>query len=294
MPHVPMEPRLKRIVMTAARLRSGQSEDLSFLHSTLCQVGIPQRRQPIERRTWEQKNGFTSILVEAGQAFDPEMEIWRALPLPFGARARLMLIHISTEAVRTNSSVIHLERSMTATVRSLIGRPPNSRDIYSFKTQVSALAAATIRFATGSTQVNTQLISGFDLWWMPEDRKRVLWPTYLTLSSDYFETLKRAAVPLDKEALHAIQHSALALDTYVWLAQRLWRINARNFVPWSSLHDQFGAGYKNVRHFRRDFLKTLRSVLAVYPAARIDERLNKLGNPAGLDLWPSLPPVARR
>ena len=94
--------------------------------------------------------------------------------------------------------------------------------------------------------------------------QRVLWPATLKLSLDYFETLTRFAVPLDERAIAALAHSAMALDVYCWLAQRLHRIpeGRPQFVPWAALFDQFGQGYSAIRFFRRDFLRLLRQVRA--------------------------------
>jgi hypothetical protein len=82
----------------------------------------------------------------------------------------------------------------------------------------------------------------------------------------------------------------MALDVYVWLAQRLHRIapNRPQFIDWVSLYEQFGQGFGRVRDFRRRFLQTLREVILVYPKARID------ADGRGLTLFHSSPPVAAR
>ena len=69
----------------------------------------------------------------------------------------------------------------------------------------------------------------------------------------------------------------MALDLYMWLAQRLHRVDPQRgqFVTWVALHDQFGQGYKNIRHFRADFKTALNQVLTQYPAARV--KLDKGG-----------------
>jgi hypothetical protein len=80
----------------------------------------------------------------------------------------------------------------------------------------------------------------------------------------------------------------MALDVYVWLAQRLHRVppSRSQFLTWVILHEQFGQGFARVRDFRRRFLHTLRQVRAAYPDARLD------ANTQGLTLRHSRPPVA--
>lgn len=82
----------------------------------------------------------------------------------------------------------------------------------------------------------------------------------------------------------------MALDIYVWLAQRLHRIptSKPQFIAWALLHEQFGQGFHRIRDFRRRFLQTLHHVQAAYPGARIaaDDR--------GMTLSHSPPPVPPR
>ena len=98
------------------------------------------------------------------------------------------------------------------------------------------------------------------------------------------------AVPLDERAVAALAHSAMALDLYMWLAQRLHRVDPQRgqFITWVALHNQFGQGYKQVKFFRRDFKTALNQVLTQYPAARV--KLDK----GGMLIGHSPPPVPSR
>ena len=86
----------------------------------------------------------------------------------------------------------------------------------------------------------------------------------------------------------ALAHSAMGLDVYSWLAQRLHRVarGRPQLVPWTSLHEQFGQGYCRIRKFREVFLRTLALVHGQYRAAQIE------ACPKGLTLRNSSPPVA--
>ena len=98
------------------------------------------------------------------------------------------------------------------------------------------------------------------------------------------------AVPLDERALAALAHSAMALDIYTWLAQRLHRVpsNRPQFVSWEALWTQFGQGYSERRYFRRDFINTLRLVHGQYQTAQIEIHRK------GMTLFHSMPPVPPR
>jgi hypothetical protein len=137
-------------------------------------------------------------------------------------------------------------------------------------------------------QVDNKIVHRFNLWLeRRDDSQRILWPESVELSADYFHTLQEHAVPLDDRAVIALSHSAVALDIYTWLAQRLCRIRERAFVPWTSLKDQFGYGYSEIRQFRKFFLSALKDVQTQYPAAKID------ADGKGLTLHQSPPPVKR-
>ncbi len=283
----------RQLLDAATAIRGAPPDRIDFLHTVQCQCGIPYKNPGDAVREWDRKQGNASLRIEAGSAIDPQTGAFKRLGLPYGEKPRLVLIHLATEAVRTGSPVVDVEGSMTAFARSL-GIETNGYHLKGLKEQLARLAAATIRMgvveAGRAVQVNTQIITAFDLWFPKQPDQRVLWPSTVRLSHEYFESLGRHAVPLDHRAVAALSGSAMALDAYVWLAQRLHRVPCRKpqFVSWAGLHEQFGQGFARVLDFRRRFLHTLRQVLATYADAHVeaDER--------GLTLHQSRPPVAPR
>jgi hypothetical protein len=285
----------QRLLDLAAEIATSPPEDFAFTHSVLAQTSLPTARPPEGMVRWERRQGRATLLVVAGEALDPSTQQFRQLPLPYGPKARLLLMHLNSEAVRRQSPVIPVEDSMTAFFRRLMGRSQDGRQIKMLKAQLSSLAAATFRMGImqgedRALQVDTKVVGAFDLWLQKDDSQRVLWPQTLRLSLDYYESLTRFAVPLDERAIAALAHSATALDIYCWLAQRLHRIpvGKPQFVAWAALYDQFGQGYREIRKFRRDFLKLLVQVKSAYPDARLcDDR-------RGMTLEASPPPVSKR
>jgi len=91
-------------------------------------------------------------------------------------------------------------------------------------------------------------------------------------------------------AISNLSHSALGLDFYAWLAQRLHRVSRINpqFITWAALKDQFGYHYGAMFKFKQVFRQTLRSVKTQYPAARFDL------DGKGMTLIASPPPVSKR
>ena len=246
-----------------------------YQHSILCQTGLPYRNPGDDVRTWERSNGQIGLQVEAGSAWNPDAASFVKLGLPYGPKPRLLLAHLNAEALRRQSPEIEVERSLTAFVKAL-RLDPKGRNITTIKDQLSRLSASSIRLGFAregrAVTIKTDIVSAFSLWWPKDNRQRVLWPSTVLLSREYFDSLTRHAVPLHDKALMALSGSAMGLDVYAWLAQRLHRIEwgQRVFVPWPALKTQFGWHYDRMDKFKAVFTHTLRVVHGQYRAANIE------------------------
>ena len=72
------------------------------------------------------------------------------------------------------------------------------------------------------------LITVFELWLHKDERQRVLGPSTIRLSHEYFESLQKHAIPFNEADFVALALTVTGLDIYAWLAQRLHRIDPRN------------------------------------------------------------------
>jgi hypothetical protein len=282
----------KRLIETAGLLTISEEQDVTFQHSILCQTCLPYRDPGPDVRRWTRQQGDALLEIDAGRAIHPDLGRFVDVPLPHGPKARLILLHLNAEAIRTQSPHVDVGDSLTDFVQR-IGIAPKGRNIRLIREQVTALSTAFIRLgfidSRRAQQLNAQIVEGFELWLPKDARQRVLWPSYVDLNLRYYESLRIHAVPLDERAIAALSHSAMALDIYAWLAQRLHRIPKphRQMIPWIALQEQFGSDYARIRKFREKFMVALRQVHAVYSAAKIDVL------PRGLLLHTSPPPVTK-
>jgi hypothetical protein len=302
----------QRLIDTAALLYEGDTaESILFQHTVLCQTCLPYRDPGDEVRTWERLNGCVHLKVNAGDAMHPDQRRFIPFGLPFGPKARLILMHINQQALRENTPEIEIGENLTQFVSRALGLDPKGRNMRIVKDQLARLAAASIRLGVvkdgRALTVNSQIVTAFDLWVRKDDRQRALWPSSIWLSHEYWVSLKEHAVPLIEADIAALSHSAMALDIYAWLANRLHRVpgNRPATISWPALHAQFGQGYARLNHFRAAFRVALKEVLALYRTARIDlheerGRLRTLPDGAiredpakGLTLHCSPPPVPR-
>jgi Plasmid encoded RepA protein len=290
-----LSPVKRRLLDAACDIALGGPEELAFQHSCMAQCSLPASKPDPAVSVWDKRQGRAQLRVEAGSVIDPKTRRYVRPGLPYGPKARLLLMHLNTEAIRSGSPVIPVEDSMTAFFRRLMGKTQDGRQAKMLKHQLTALAAANFHISIvyddeRAVQMNSHVVAAFDLWFPDESWQRILWPSTLRLSTDYFESLTRYAVPLDERAIAALAHSAMALDIYAWLAQRLHRIpeGRPQFVPWALLHEQFGQDYARIRKFREIFFVALRQVQAAYPEAKL------AGDGRGMMLHRSSPPVRKR
>ena len=280
-----------RLVEAHDRILSEPPDRSDFLHTVMCQVGMPRRAT--EARVFERQNGPFSILLEAGKLWTGRE--WQPHPLPYGTTPRLVMVHLSSEAIRTQNRRVELGNSMRQFLQTLgIQTNGGERGGYTmFRKQMEALAACRLTIGMKSegrvVTVDAKPIKRFEAWLQQDGQQQTLWPGVLELSPDFYETLAEHAVPLDYRALSALKHSAFALDVYTWLAHRLCRIRQSGGVmlSWENLRDQFGQEYANAKDFKREFRDILRQVWLVYPAARIEDVAG------GIVLRESPPPISK-
>jgi hypothetical protein len=266
-----------------------------YLPAVLCQVGLP--RSPTPGRTFERTSGNVSLQVEAGKAWDGKS--WRQMPLPYGVRPRLALVHIATQAIRTRSRTVDVGSSVNAFLTEL-GLDNGGKAYGQMRQQMTALAVCTLRLG----RVETRTIGGterdfavtldakpfrqFEAWIDSRGDQPTLWPTEVELSQEFYDSLIETAVPLEHSAIAKLTHSALALDLYTWLAHRLYRVRrGGSRISWAALQEQFGSEYANRKQFKRQFRIRLREALHAYPEARVEEV------EGGLMLRASPPPIPR-
>jgi Plasmid encoded RepA protein len=273
-------------------IKPEESPEILYQHTVFCQTCFPYKDPGDHVRTWERQNGKVYLHLQAGTAFNPFTEKWQEVGLPYGPKARLVLAYLNSYAIKERTPVIEAKRSFTSFVKQ-VGLISKGDNITVVKDQLTRLTSVhlSLAFPKSPTEVNdfkTTLVETRSLRYEKGTNGRLWWPENIVLTWRYFESLLEHAVPLKEEALMYLGNSAMALDIYTWLAQRLHRVNPRKpmFVPWDVLYKQFGTGYTRERDFRDFFTKSLGEVLTQYTEAKVE-----LSKATGLTLRNSLPPV---
>lgn len=284
-----VQPEQKKLVDIAAEVMGDDVGRIGITYTGFCLTSLPHKKLA-DTESWEKRGHKVTLLIEPGK-----MRVGRGpaqmFGVPYGARARMLLLYLQTEAVRTGSREIELGRSM----RDWLGRMGLT---YGggvgamLREQASRIAACSLKFFWEGEETDGWTAGRFVRSGLrfnmagTEERQERLWEDRVVLDEVFYEALKKHPVPLREAALRQLSDRSTSLDLYVWLAYRLHTLRGPTPVRWAALRDQFGSTYGKIGAFKRDFIKALGPAVAAYPEARVE-----LAD-EGVVLYPSRPPVA--
>lgn len=273
----------------------------AFLHSALCAMSFPVRRPKDEFAPIIRRDGAYSLVIrpiDRMQMVDGEL-VPRKIGVPFGVHARLVLLFIMTEAVKTRSREIFLGKSFSDWLRRMgitntsSGGARGTRNLV--QDQIDRLMSCewTMRWDAEIATVadegrpkgrgrarstsGTKTISAFAV----NDMRLVNqyagvssadgeFVSRFVLSEAFYENLIRHAVPLNERAFVALRKSATQIDLYTYLAYRLPRIRPGDEVrlKWEDLSQHLGNQTSAVFKFRQTVRRSWEEVSGVYQQAR--------------------------
>jgi len=269
------------LVMTDEDLQAG------FVHAGFALTALPHRR--VAEAEWVREAAGLILRVESGRD-----ERGAIAGIPYGSVARMILLYLQTEAVRTRSREVELGRSMNRWL-TVMGVNNGGKGYSLVREQSWRLSLCRLTFFTTSDEgrqiTNGGFVRNAILPSRPDDpsTQLSLWRERVVLDEAFYSSLLEHPLPVRETAIRGLAHRSMAIDLYVWLAYRLWRIKRSKRVPWPALYGQFGAGFTRLRAFRQHVKEPLALALAAYPEARVD-----VDDEAGLILHPSPPPVPER
>ena len=212
-----------------------EADALGFMAKMLVQTTLPHRSQPGTQYTRTDGDVTLSITDLGGAG------------LPYGAYPRLILIWMTTEALRTGERKLELGRSLSSFMGQLGLQCTGGHwgTIPRFRDQMERLFGAAISTRWKHEQATQPYIAGsnlllaeeFDLWWTPLKLPRTPLPqSSVTLSQKFFEQLIESPVPLDLRAITALKRSPLSLDLYAWATRRVSYLKRPLRISWLRRH----------------------------------------------------------
>ena len=281
---------LRRVDVTHELMSSlPAAEDLSFLHSGLCQTCLPHSRPTENHTIWHRQSGRFSLMVQPGVVDSGEKP--HHVGVPYGPKARLILIHLQTEGLR--SRTVNLGASFSAFMRSLgLAVTGGKRGTIGAVREQSlriALCRFTLQWAADVPAgkpagiANTQIVDRLELW----STDRGGWSEFVQLSEQFHTHLREHAVPLDRRGIAHLSANSLGLDLYALFAYRLPRLERDVHLRWGALQQQIGSAEKTTNTLAQRVREVMPDVLTAYPHAKVAI------TPHGLLLKPSTAAVPK-
>jgi hypothetical protein len=278
----------RTVVEAAAGFLGDERDEAGFLFSGWAQAALPHRRLP-DDQVWQVRTERVTLVVQPGfRVLDKGEPV--PVGVPYGSRARLILLFLQSEAVRTKSREIELGKTLHAWLRRL-EIPIGGRAVTAVRDQAERISRCRMSFTIkhgGRIGLVNQNLLDTAMFIEEDGPQSSLFIEKATLSQTFYDQLLAHPVPVKEAAVRQLANNSMALDVYCWLAWRLHALAAPTPITWKGLHAQFGRGIARQDHFKEHFRGVMQLALSVYPDAIVDE------SPQGVVLHPSRPPVAPR
>jgi hypothetical protein len=271
-------PEERRLAEIAYAVMSDDRGDRAFAHPVMCLTTLPHRGRP-SREVWIRTNGPATLTIQPtsdrhGNYFG----------VPYGSKARLILLFLQTEAVKRGSRQVELGHSMRSWL-SRMGVAIGGKNLAEVRAQAKrierSLISVSFEEASGVVSWQDTIVRGS---FQSGSENEIM---AVELSETFFNAIKDRPVPVSEAAIRALGEHSLAIDLYLWLAYRLHVLERPISLSWTSLHAQFGGGVNLVKHWKPKFLRSFAAALAAYPTARAELTSH------GVRLFPSPPPTGR-
>jgi hypothetical protein len=133
----------RRAVEAAASYLADEDTGIGFLYSGWCQAALPHKRLADDEE-WQIRSDYVNMLVQPGLRTS---NFGRAekVGVPYGSRARLIMLYVQSEALRTSSREVGLGRSMNQWLYRM-GIPPGGNSIRSIRDQAERISRCSFTF----------------------------------------------------------------------------------------------------------------------------------------------------
>ena len=160
--------------------------DLGFMARMMALCSLP-RTNPGNRSKYVRRNGPYTLVMNAGGLHK----------LPFGNLPRLLLAWVCTEAVRTQSRVLVLGKSLSEFMRALGMEPVGSGATGArtrLRNQMTRLFNASVRLVykdrQGEQFIASHIADRGEFWWDPKHpNERMLWDSKIELGEKFFNEI---------------------------------------------------------------------------------------------------------
>lgn len=268
--------------------------DVSFMSRSFCLSGLPLRKQ-FEREKGTRKTAEPQREINVFSRNDERFSLTigtqpvvlpggehLSVGLPYGAKARLLILWMTTQARANTSGDRWLEIGRIEPWLTEVGVTPHPDAVTMTKEQLVRLTFATftmilrkegVDFFRSDRLTEAAVFQEDDLHHYAEGNlARVRFPLGVELSEKaYRRFTSNDVIPVATEALRKISSSAMAIDILLYLSYRLPLIGKGDseLLTWKKLITQFGNGEPRSK-FRQVFEASIGKALDAYQGADVD------------------------
>jgi hypothetical protein len=274
--------------------RRDHSQEIGYASRPFLLCNLPIRRLPETMLTWERRNGYFFLRIEASPKYG----------LPFGSD-RLIPILVATLAVLQQSREVHL--GSAADICRLVGMDTGGYSYRRIMEGFQRVFSSTIYFGTDQILNNhvldTSRVAFFDrmkLWYDTSSRptkgnQHDTHDNVIYLSEPFWNELERHRIPVDLNVVRALRDAPANLDFFLWLTLRSWTVpqSATARIPLfgpEGLTQHLGcAEYSNKRRFRQKVKEWLTVIQTAWAecAASLDGDYLLVGHAEAIHRKPS-------
>lgn len=248
-----------------------------YTHSVFCQCILPVRSLPQEQDIYETSHGNTSLSIQSGYIRNHETKKSVKQEIPSGAKARLLFSYINDQAIRLKRPDIDMGSNLYRFMQDN-NIPVGGKNAKELQRQAMNIAAASIHLGVWSDtatksfsrQRNVQIAKDISFWLEKDPTQVTLWQPTMTLSDDYMAALEHHRVPINFQALVALQANPRAMDMYVWLKYRIHHVRAPVRIPYEALHTVFGQSISTLKEFKVHIKRAIENAKQYCPEAMIE------------------------
>ena len=269
----------RRCVEAAHHVLSDEEAAPGYVHAGFAMTALPHKR--IDATEWVRDGADIRLRIESGKSHDGT-----SVGIPFGYVARLILLYLQTEAIKTRSREVELGRSMHSWLKAM-GLNSGGKGYEAVREQSRRLSLCRLTFyrlsEAGEAVMNGGFVREAILPSRDTGSQLSLWRETVLLDEVFYDSLIRHPLPVREAPIRKMAGRSMAIDLYIWLAYRLHHLTRPTRVPWPALYRQFGAGFAQPRQFRAHAREALALTLSAYPEARVrvdDEAITLMQSPA--------------
>src|SRR5690242_20098575 len=188
----------RQAVDAAAVVMVEEESRLGITHAGFAMTSLPHKC--IDEPVWERSGYRTTLLIESGRTRQKAL-----IGIPYGSVARLILLFLQTEAIRTGSPEIVLGKSLNRWIERM-DLTPGGKTRQLVTEQARRLSACRLTFFTdrhggGELRHNGAFVrDAISLAGVSDETQPTLWQDRVRLDEGFWRSLREHPVPVREEA----------------------------------------------------------------------------------------------